>query len=229
MILWHGSENIITKPSLSAAKGNNDYGPGFYCTSEFDMACEWACKNNKNGFANKYKFNTNKLKVLDLFDGNYNVLNWMALLLSNRRFSLNTEIAENAKAYILKNFLVDLNGVDFIIGYRADDSYFSFAESFIENGLSLQSLEKALYLGKLGIQIALISEKAFKRLTFVDAKEADKNIYYSRFNARDNNARNEYRNNIRNSKSFKKDIFVMDILREEMKNSDERIQRIIFK
>lgn len=142
---------------------------------------------------------------------------------------MNTEIAENAKAYILDNFLVDLSGKDYIVGYRADDSYFSFAESFIENGLSLQSLEKALYLGKLGIQIALISEKAFKRLTFVDTKEADKNIYYPRFNTRDNNARSIYRNNICNSKNYKKDIFVMDILREEMKNSDERIQRIIFK
>lgn len=28
MIIWHGSENIITKPSLAAAKANNDYGPG---------------------------------------------------------------------------------------------------------------------------------------------------------------------------------------------------------
>lgn len=229
MILWHGSENIITKPSLSAAKGNNDYGPGFYCTSEFDMACEWACKNNKNGFANKYKFNTNKFKVLDLFDGNYNVLNWMALLLTNRRFSLNTEIAENARNYIIDNFMVDLKGVDYIIGYRADDSYFSFAESFVENGLSLQNLERALFLGKLGIQTALVSEKAFKHLTFLDAKEADKAIYFSRFNTRDNNARIAYREKIRKNKNYKNEIFVMDIMREEMINSDERIQRIILK
>ena len=36
------------------------------------------------------------------------------------------------------------------IGYRADDSYFSFANAFLNNTISLEQLRKAMYLGKLG-------------------------------------------------------------------------------
>ncbi|MBQ8821275.1 MAG: DUF3990 domain-containing protein, partial [Lachnospiraceae bacterium] len=121
----------------------------------------------------------------------------------------------------------DLKDYDVVIGYRADDSYFSFAESFVQNGLPLRSLNRALRLGRLGEQVVLISEKAFANLQFVDVEFADKTIYYPKFIARDSGARETYRNEIRNGRSYKEDIFVLDILREEMKNDDSRIQRII--
>lgn len=38
---------------------------------------------------------------------------------------------------------------------------FSFAESFVQNGLPLRSLNEALHLGRLGTQTVLISEKSF--------------------------------------------------------------------
>lgn len=47
------------------------------------MAMEWACKQNTDGFVNKYSLEQDYLKEFDI-----------------------------------------------VIGYRADDSYFSFAESF---------------------------------------------------------------------------------------------------
>ncbi|MBR2627880.1 MAG: DUF3990 domain-containing protein, partial [Peptococcaceae bacterium] len=40
-----------------------------------------------------------------------------------------------------------------MIGYRADDSYFSFANAFLNNTLSLRQLEKAMMLGKHGEQV----------------------------------------------------------------------------
>lgn len=42
----------------------------------------------------------------------------------------------DARNYIIDNFGIDLKDYDVVIGYRADDSYFSFAESFIQNVLS---------------------------------------------------------------------------------------------
>ena len=56
---------------------------------------------------------------------------------------------------------------------------------------------------------------------------ADKTVYYPKFIARDSNARETYRKEIRNRHSYKNDIFVLDILREEMKDNDSRIQRIL--
>ena len=225
--LLHGSDHVIEKPELSAGKLNNDYGRGFYCTEEPTMACEWACKNNTDGFVNKYVLDQKNLKALNLLSGEYNILHWMALLLKNRAFRLSNDIAMDARDYIIDNFLIDLSDYDIVIGYRADDSYFSFAESFVQNGLSLRSLNEALRLGKLGAQTVLVSEKAFEKLSFESAELADKTIYYPKFMDRDLSARNAYKNDIRKKPYYKDDIFVLDILREEMKSDDVRIQRIV--
>lgn len=225
--LLHGSDHVIEEPKLYMGKDNNDYGKGFYCTLEPLMAMEWACKNNTNGFVNKYVLEQESLKVLDLLDGEYNILHWMALLLKNRKFRLTSEIAIDARDYIINNFLIDLSGYDVVVGYRADDSYFSFAESFVQNGLSLRSLNEALRLGKLGAQTVLVSEKAFEKLSFKNAEFVDKTIYYPKFIDRDLSARETYRKEVRKRPSYKEDIFVLDILREEMTSDDIRIQRIV--
>lgn len=225
--LLHGSDHVIEKPDFYLGKVNNDYGRGFYCTRELPMAMEWACKQNTDGFVNKYSLEPASLKVLNLLDGDYNILHWMALLLKNRTFRLSNEIAIDARDYIIKTFSIDLSEYDIIVGYRADDSYFSFAESFVQNGIPLRTLNQALRLGKLGEQTVLISEKAFANLRFEEVELADKTIYYPKFVSRDTGARETYRNEIRKSRSYKDDIFVLDILREEMKNDDSRIQRIL--
>lgn len=225
--LLHGSDHVIEKPELCVGKIHNDYGRGFYCTTDPSMAMEWACKNNADGFVNRYALDMESLKVLNLLEGDYHILHWMALLLKNRVFRLSNEIAIDARDYILDNFLIDLSDYDVVIGYRADDSYFSFAESFVQNGLSLRGLNEALRLGKLGTQVVLVSEKAFENLTFIGEEIADKTIYYPKFVDRDSSARDAYKNEIRKKPSYKDDIFVLDILREEMKSDDVRIQRIV--
>lgn len=225
--LYHGSNQIIETPKLSLGKNNNDYGQGFYCTEQIEIAKEWACKNNQNGFINKYKINFNTLKILNLSDNHHNVLNWIALLLKNRTFRLNSNIAINSREYLIENFAVDTKNFDIIIGYRADDSYFQYAESFIENTLPLRALNQALYLGKLGLQTVLVSEKAFDKIRFVKAEAVDKSIYYPKFIYRDNKARTTYKEEIAKSKLLQEDIFMVDILREGIKADDPRIQRII--
>jgi hypothetical protein len=228
-ILYHGSKEIIEKPTLRGGKESNDYGYGFYCTENIELANEWACPDNNDGYANKYELDMTGLNVLDLTRQEYNILNWMALLLQFRIPKGMTPNDEMTREYILKNFSIDLTKVDVIIGYRADDSYFSFAESFVQNGLPLRTLNQALRLGKLGEQTVLISEKAFENLKFEEVELADKTIYYPKFISRDSGARETYRNEIRKGRSYKDDIFVLDILREEMKNDDSRIQRILSK
>ena len=226
--LLHGTDHIIEVPDINIGNEHNDYGRGFYCTKIDEIACEWACKKNTDGFVNAYEFDDKGLKVLNLLDGQHTVLNWIALLLKYRTFKLDTELSVDARDYIITHYSVDLSGVDVVIGYRADDSYFQYAESFVSNGLPLRSLNKALRLGKLGEQTVVISQKGFDRLKFVDAHPVDKSIYYPKFLDRDTKARDTYRNEIKKGKSYRDDIFVLDILREEMSNDDPRIQRILF-
>lgn len=226
--LLHGTDHIIEVPDIHIGNPHNDYGMGFYCTRIDKMACEWACKKNTDGFVNIYDFDTEGLNILNLLDGKHTVLNWIALLLQYRTFKLDSEVAIDARDYIIEHYAIDLSGCDVVIGYRADDSYFQYAESFVSNTLPLRSLNKALRLGKLGEQTVVISQKGFDRLKFVDAYSADKSEYYPKFLGRDTEARETYRKEIRKSKSYRDDIFVLDILREEMQNDDPRIQRILF-
>ncbi len=228
MIIYHGSDHIIKAPDIRLGKKYNDYGQGFYCTEDVELAKEWACKSNKDGFVNKYEMSPSGLKILNLNSDGYTILNWIALLLKNRTFSLDNDIQRRARTYIIDNFSVAVENYDVIIGYRADDSYFSFAESFVSNTLSLSALNRALRLGNLGEQIALVSEKAFDKITFKDAETVEKLIYYPKFNSRDKKAREDYvRYQSVGIEALNNEIFILDIIRQEMKNDDPRIQRIV--
>lgn len=227
--IFHGSEKIIQNPDIKAGKKHNDYGQGFYCTEDIELAKEWACKNDQDGFANVYELDLSELKILNLNGEEYTILNWIAILLKNRVFSLDTPLSRSARDYIIEHFGINVEEYDVIIGYRADDSYFSFADAFVSNSLPLSSLNKALRLGKLGEQVALVSKRAFENLNYIEAVSAESKIYYPKFFSRDTSARLTYRNEIPQTENVLDDVFVLDIIRQEMRNDDPRIQRIISK
>ena len=226
-ILYHGSKEIIENPTLKGGKETNDYGYGFYCTENIELANEWACPDNNDGYANKYELDMTGLNVLNLTKHEYNILNWMALLLQFRIPKGMTPNDEMAREYILKNFSIDLTKVDVIIGYRADDSYFSFARDFLKNTITVAQLSRAMELGKLGIQVVLHSEKAFEQLKYIESTIADNETYYTERRARDLMAKEEYREATKFSSVTQDDLFIMDIIRQEVKNDDPRIQRNI--
>ena len=221
MIIYHGSKDIIEKPEFGKGNKKNDYGLGFYCTENVELAKEWACSNNEtNGYANQYEIDLNEYKILDLREEKYSILNWMAILLKFRTFDVNTPISVQAKEYILENFYVDVEEYDVIIGYRADDSYFSFAKDFINNTISVKQLAEAMHLGELGIQIVLKSEKAFDTVKFISYELAECKEYYVKRVSRDKKARETYLNNHRQNLVFD-GLFVMDIIRKGLKNGDK--------
>lgn len=226
MILYHGSKDIITCPEFRAGSPYNDYGRGFYCTESLDLAREWACLENRDGFANMYAMDLRGLSVLKLTDGSYNILNWLSILLANRKFSITADIAHQARNYLLNNFLPEYEEYDIIIGYRADDSYFSFASAFLHNTISLNQLEKAMYLGKLGEQIVLKSEESFSHIKFIKAENACATEYYAKRLERDTTAREAFRAE-RDAVPEKDAVYMIDILREEWKDDDPRIRRIV--
>ena len=98
-ILYHGSEFLIEKPEFGKGARHNDYGRGFYCTENIELAREWACAKQKNGYVNIYELDMEGLKVLNLNDSKYHILNWLAILSDNRTYWQNGSIAEEAKKY----------------------------------------------------------------------------------------------------------------------------------
>lgn len=222
-ILYHGSESIVTKPAYGKGAKNNDYGRGFYCTENRELAKEWACAKNRNGFVNQYSLDLSNMRILYLNSPEYSVLNWLAILAAHRTYWQKGSIAEEAKKYLADNFLLDISGYDIIIGYRADDSYFSFAQDFVMGAISLQKLSEAMRLGKLGEQVVLKSEKAFEKINFLNYEAVAAVEYYTKKVTRDRDAQREYRKSKRTQATIQ-ELYILDIMRENIKHGDPRLQ-----
>ena len=221
--IYHGSNKIIEKPVFGFGKAINDYGLGFYCTEELDMAKEWGVSKNSNGYANIYELETSGLTVLNLNSEKYTILHWLAVLLENRIFDIGSALAEEAKNYLLKNFSVPYRDYDIVTGYRADDSYFSFAQDFINGAISVCQLGNAMKLGRLGTQVVLKSKKAFGAIRFIGAEIADYSEWFSKKELRDTSARREYFDVERNKRQ-RGDLYIVQILDEEIKADDSRLR-----
>ena len=230
MLLYHGSTRIIKQPEYGLGNPHNDYGLGFYCTEDLDLAKEWACPEARDGFANIYNFDTQGLRILNLSGDEYHVLNWIAIILYNRTFVKKSRIAKIAEPYILNEFLPDTRGVDVICGYRADDSYFSYAKDFLNNGITVDELSEAMRLGNLGNQVVFVSERAFERLSFAGYEIADSGIYHPKRQIRERTAREEYLQGFdREYQPVTHGLYVADLLREEVQNDDERLCKGFFR
>ena len=227
LIIYHGSQQIVETPKFGIGKKYNDYGCGFYCTENFELAKEWACPVKNDGYANKYIMHLEGMNVMHLTEGSFNILNWLAILLKHRKFDISSPVGNSAKEFILNRFLPDTTDVDVMIGYRADDSYFSFAEDFVNNTISLRDLNLAMQLGTLGEQVVLLSERSFKQIEYVEYEIADYREYYYKRTERDKNARVTYASQKKNLQQLMDDIFVLDIMREDMKHDDPRLQSVI--
>ena len=184
-IIYHGSEFIIEKPEYLKGNIHNDYGLGFYCCSNKELAKEWAAKRSGYGYVNRYQIRDDRLKILDLtkppFD---NVLYWISLLMHNRLLS--SDLKDNYPRelqYLEDKYLIDVNEFDVVIGYRADDSYFHFPEAFIRGEITLESLNQMFQAGDLGKQYVLVSKRAFNLIRFLDYQEVSQEScedYYKR-------------------------------------------------
>ena len=220
--LYHGSEQLIEEPIFGKGKGNNDFGLGFYCTESEDLAREWAVSSLRNGFANRYTLDTEYLNVLNLNSPDFTILNWIAVLVDHRLFSIKTPVARRAKRYLVENFSVNVNAFDVVTGYRADDSYFDYAESFLNNGITVEQLARAMRLEKLGEQIVLKSRFAFSKLHYEGFDVADRETYFCLRKARNDEANRVYMEMLEEESDG---LYIQDIMRGGIQNDDPRIPR----
>lgn len=220
--ICHGSEQIVEMPTFGLGRQNNDFGLGFYCTESEELAKEWAVSSIRSGFSNRYTLDTEFLNILNLNSPDYTILNWIAVLVEHRLFTIKTPVARRAKRYLIDNFGVNVNAFDLITGYRADDSYFDYAESFLNNGISVQQLARAMRLEKLGEQIVIKSKFAFSKIQYEGFDVAEKEKYYVLRKARDDEANQTYLEMLEEESDG---LYIQDIMRGGIKNDDPRIPR----
>ena len=223
MLLYHGSEFKIEKPKFGFGKRTNDYGLGFYCTEDKSLAGEWSVTPMHDGFVNAYEMDLNEMTVLNLADGSFTVLHWLAVLLENRIFDVEGDMALAAKEYLIANFCPNYKEADVIVGYRANDSYFSFARTFLSGALSYANLSKAIRLGNLGLQIVLKSKRAFEAISFLSASPTTRMEFLAAKESRDSAARAEFRRLKAEPFDFSA-LYMLNILQERIRPDDARLQ-----
>ena len=59
MVLFHGSNVIVTNPKVLINGFYKDFGYGFYCTNLEKQARRWALTKRKNHVVNKYSYQSN--------------------------------------------------------------------------------------------------------------------------------------------------------------------------
>ena len=95
------------------------------------------------------------------------------------------------------------------------------------HGTPVKAVCAAHGINRAGEQIVLLSKRAFEQIEFLEYEIADYREYYYKRAERDQSARSTYRNRKKNLEQLMNDIFVLDIMREDMKNDDPRLQSII--
>lgn len=182
---------------------------------------EWACRTESDGIANRYELDMDGLAVLDLESGEFSILNWLAILANNREFNVSTPLAREGLRYLLDNCLIDISPYDVIRGYRADDSYFSFARQFVNGMISLRQLQLIMRLGDLGIQYALMSERAFSAIRFCEWKQALGSEYYPKRFKREQSARRKYLETVNGFDS--EGVYIRDLMAGRVDLNDPRV------
>ena len=194
MTIYHGNKTENLTPKFGSGSPDNDYGKGFYATPSMELAKEWAWGTytpGEKGYVHTFELNAESLKILNLTE--LDSIHWIAELVYNRKLNIqDKEVVQDNIRILLDRYKLDTSGYDIIIGYRANDSYFAYAEAFVSGAIYKDTLEKALRTGELGIQVFLKSERAFQSLKKTAVEEVPEK-YRGYFVKRDKNARDTYR------------------------------------
>lgn len=214
--IYHGSSKIVRSPGFGSGVAGNDYGLGFYCTDSPSLAAEWAAGRNSNGFVNKYIIETSGLRIINLNSPEYCILHWLSVLLSFRVFDAGSSAVYQAEDYIRTAFSVDYQNCDCMIGFRADNSNYTIAQSFLDGEISYRQFNDAVRLSDTGRQFVLKSNRAFDRVIFDGYTIAWSSESYPASVARDRSAMQR----LEAMKRSGSGIYVSDIVENNLRSYD---------
>lgn len=89
--------------------------------------------------------------------------------------------------------------------------------------ISLRQLQRIMFLGDLGIQYALMSERAFSAIRFCEWKQALGSEYYPKRYKREQNARRKYLETVNGFDS--EGVYIRDLMAGRVDLNDPRVNR----
>lgn len=181
MKLYYGADKDIKKPIFGVGNPSNDYGVGLYLTPSKEAA-KLCASRFESGYNITYSINVKKLRVLTLNNNTeQDVLTWITLLVKHRFDNLERVRCKDVIDWLISKFDVDLSNYDMVVGYRAEDSYFSYSRGFVSGDISIETLSEAMKLGKLGLQYVLISPYAFSQIEYIECDAVKRSDEYDKF------------------------------------------------
>ena len=73
-------------------------------------------------------------------------------------------------------------------------------------------MDEALHLGKLGKQVVIKSEEAFKRLKFIDYEIIENSLYYEKYRNNDRQVRNMFNDLLSRSRYLRNGKTIVDFI-----------------
>ena len=157
MNIYHGSIEIVASPEIRIPNRSLDYGAGFYATTSYQQAEDWARRRlnrqTQKAFVNIYELNEEVLSTFNILKFNEPTDEWLELVMQNR-----TRVG----------FTHDY---DVVYGPVANDKVYA-AFALYEGGLiDKQMLIAELKTYTLVDQYLFHTEKSLQAISFLEAKE----------------------------------------------------------
>lgn len=158
MLLYHGSNIEVSKPQILESDRCLDFGKGFYLISSFEQAKRWAELTVKRRGSGKetvsvFEFDENSVSDLKIFHFIQAQKKWLEYVTMNR-----------------KNQTISNDDYDIVIGPVANDRTMPVISLYFAEIYDIEETIKRLMPQKLCDQYTFRTEKAIKKLKFVEVK-----------------------------------------------------------
>ena len=160
MLLYHGSNTVVEKPDVSFSRVNLDFGQGFYLTSHFKQAKNWAIRKKRfekgESIVNVYNFDEDVLNEFQIKKFETESEEWLEFVAKNRK----------------GNFLE--SDFDAVFGPVANDRVFEAVTMYLDELWDASTTLKALKYYKLNDQWCLRNQNLVDAcLEFKEAQSLD--------------------------------------------------------
>ncbi len=158
MLLYHGSNIIVSTPQILESDRRLDFGNGFYLTSSYEQARRWAELTVKRRDTGKetvsvFEFDDSSVSDLKILHFTQAQREWLEYVTMNR----NNQIIPN-------------DDYDIVIGPVANDKTMPVISLYFSGIYDVEETIKRLMPQKLCDQYTFRTEKAIKKLTFMEVK-----------------------------------------------------------
>ena len=114
IIVYHGSQQVVSFPQLKPARFFKDFGSGFYCIRLERQAKRWATRFGDVGFVNEYAFTPDPSLAVKTFEG----------------------MSEQWLDFIAGCRAGKSHSFDIVEGPMANDTIFNYVQNFIDGKIS---------------------------------------------------------------------------------------------